>query len=344
MHPYDPYRRSVLFALTGLIAGSAAAQGARPAPQRGDWETWKAAFLAPEGRVIDDGQEAISHSEGQAYGLLLAQAFGDREAFERIEGWTQRRLATRQDALMAWKWQAGAVGDWRNATDGDLLRGWALLRAGRDSGWTGHADKVGPIARAIAEICLAPDPRAPKEPLLKPSDQSLATAETVLVNPSYYVPRAMIELGEATGVTALVRAAAHGETLLRDPRALRDWVSVTREGPRPPEGLADRFGWDALRIPLYLAWSGRWRHPAMNVAARRFSAAPAPGHVATVTGPDAHPLVQSNAPGFLAVAALAARRAPPASAGGTAQGYYPATLALLAQVARAEGGDAEGPH
>ncbi len=75
--------------------------------------------------VIDDGNDGISHSEGQAYGLLLAQALGDRDAFRRIEGWTQSKLAIRPDGLMAWKWQADGVADLRNATDGDILRAWA---------------------------------------------------------------------------------------------------------------------------------------------------------------------------------------------------------------------------
>ena len=69
------------------------------------WSAWKAAYLTEVGRVIDDGNNQISHSEGQAYGLLLAQAFGDREAFGHIEAWTQNTLAVRPDGLMAWKWQ-----------------------------------------------------------------------------------------------------------------------------------------------------------------------------------------------------------------------------------------------
>ncbi|GGG76178.1 endoglucanase [Salipiger pallidus] len=314
----------------------ARAETAFPAARaQSGWEAWKAAFLAPEGRVIDGGQDRISHSEGQAYGLLLAQAHGDREAFERIEGWTRATLASRQDALMAWKWQDGQVGDWRNATDGDLLRAWALLRAARDSGWGDYGATVAAITHDIVTICLAPDPRRPEEPLLKPADQSLATPEAVLVNPSYYLPRAMIELGEATGQPALVRAAAHGERLLTDPAALRDWITVSTEGIRPAEGFDDRFGWDALRIPLYLAWSGRNDHPAMALSRDRLARATAPGHVAVVTGPRGGLRHQSNAPGFRAIADIAAGRSP-VPPGETSQGYYPSTLGLLAELSQKE--------
>ncbi|MEQ6248116.1 glycosyl hydrolase family 8 [Sulfitobacter sp. HNIBRBA3233] len=316
-------------ALAGLAAGRGWAGSSA-------WEDWKAAFMTAEGRVVDREQGGVSHSEGQAYGLLLAQAWGDRDAFERIEAWTRANLAVRQDALMAWKWQDDGVSDWRNATDGDLLRAWALLRADRDSGWAGHAEEMNRIATDITGICLAPDPRAPAESLLKPSDLSRATDTSVLVNPSYYVIRALIELGEASGRVALVKAAVHGERILSDPAALRDWVEITPQGVSPAEGFEDLCGWDALRLPLYLVWSGRSAHPAVARMQDRFAASPLRGHIATVTDADGGVRARSDAAGFRAVASLAAGRAP-GPAGSPSQGYYPATLGLLAQVAWKEG-------
>jgi len=38
----------------------------------GDWESYKSRFLQPEGRIADTGRGGISHSEGQAFGMLLA--------------------------------------------------------------------------------------------------------------------------------------------------------------------------------------------------------------------------------------------------------------------------------
>lgn len=330
------HRRAVLLALAGLASG----RGWAAANGKEAWESWKAAFLAEDGRVIDHGQGGVSHSEGQAYGLLLAQAFGDRAAFERIEMWTGATLATRQDALMAWKWQDGTVRDWRSATDGDLLRAWALLRATRDSGWDGHYRRMQRIGEDLVRICLTADPRAPDELLLKPSDQSIATDTAVTVNPSYYVLRALIELGEAIEQPALVRAAVHGERLLADPESMRDWLTITPDGLGPAEGFSNTFGWDALRIPLYLVWSGRMDHPALKRAHARFENTSLPGHVATVTGPDGRIQQQSDAPGFRAVSALAATSAP-APPGPSTQGYYPATLALLATIAWREGAISE---
>ncbi|WP_323763505.1 glycosyl hydrolase family 8 [Marinovum sp.] len=299
------------------------------------WSQWKAAYLARDGRVIDDWNGDISHSEGQAYGLLLAQATGDRAAFDRIEAWTQARLAVRPDKLMAWKWQENGARDLRNATDGDLLRAWALLRATRDSGWQDQSGKAALICRDLVAHCLAPDPRAPQERLLLPASHMPADAGLVIVNPSYYMIRAMIELGEATGEVELLRAAAHGERLLTEPQALRDWIAVTPEGLGAAPDFSGDFGWDALRLPLYLFWSGRQGHPALKAASARFAAASLQGHVATVTDPAGRLVQQSDAAGFGAVADLAAGRAPAAPRPG--QGYYADTLALLAQIAWREG-------
>ncbi|SDG23771.1 glycosyl hydrolase family 8 [Sulfitobacter delicatus] len=300
-----------------------------------NWSAWKAAYLNESGRVIDDGNDGISHSEGQAYGLLLAQAFGDRDAFRRIEGWTQSKLAIRPDGLMAWKWQADGVADLRNATDGDLLRAWALLRAARDSGWGEYEGKAAQICRGLVETCLAPDPRVANEFLLKPASHMTATDQSVIVNPSYYMSRALIELGEAFGLVDLLRTAAHGEQLLRDPAALRDWINVTPSGMKAATDLSNAFGWDALRIPLYLFWSGRHDHPALGAASTRFASATLAEHVATVTAPSGQLIAQSDAAGFRAVADLAAKNPPAKPRPG--QSYYADTLALLAQIAWREG-------
>lgn len=324
-------RRRLLLSLPCALALPARAEEASEVA----WPAWKATYLDPEGRVIDDANGGISHSEGQAYGLLIAQALGDREAFARIERWTRANLVVREDALMAWKWPQAAPADQKNATDGDLLRAWALLRATRDSGWSEQEGKAAGIAQALARACLAPDPRAPEERLLKPASQSTAVGDMVLVNPSYYMIRALLELGEAYGLPDLKRAASHGERLLSDPSALRDWIAVTPNGIEPAPGLSIDFGWDALRIPLYLFWSGRRTHPALRMAQARFAAATLSGHVATVTDPAGRPLGQSNAAGFLAVAALANQERPPPPAPG--QGYYADTLSLLAQIAWREG-------
>lgn len=314
------------------------------------WRFWRARFVQPDGRVVDDLQNATSHSEGQGYGLLLAQAYGDERTFRHIEEWTDHNLAIRQDTLMAWQWvprRRDNIEDWHNATDGDLFRAWALLRAARDSGWWHYRDKAIAIARDIADLCLAPDPRAPEELLLKPGAESRETPERVLFNPSYIMPRALRELGIAAEDERLIRAADHGETLLaelsREP-VIPDWIDVTAQGFAPPQEHALRSSYDALRVPLYLAWSRRSRNPAVTKMLAQFDSSGAPGKV--VVSADATGRVRdvSDYAGYRAIASLARCETIPAvQARDSAQSYYPATLQLLAGLAKREQGFCEKP-
>lgn len=299
---------------------------------------WRARHLDVSGRVVDRQQGSVAHSEGQGYGLLLAQAFGDRDAFERIEAWTERHLATRRDRLMGWKWtpgQSGRLADWRNATDGDLFRAWALLRAERDSGWGGYGEKALVIARDIAALCLAPDPRAPDQPLLMPGAEAARGPDRVSFNPSYVMPRALRELGDAAAEPRLVRAADHGQTVLAELAAtgfLPNWVDVTPEGfARSP--LHDwKWGYDAIRVPLYLIWSGRRDHPAVALSASLMGHAQ-PRVVVERDG-DGGILATSDRRGFVALRELRFCLSRPA---GRLDGdYYADTLLLLTMVAARE--------
>lgn len=313
----------------------------RAAPVRAaapDFQTWAATYLR-DGRVIDWQQNGISHSEGQGWGLLLAQAAGERDAFERIEAWTAAHLAVRQDRLMAWSRRpADGRIDWRNATDGDIFRAWALLRAGRDSGWAGHAEAAVAIARDIASLCLAPDPRAPSEALLTPGAEARHSADRVLVNPSYIMPRALRELGEAAGEPRLIRSADHGETLLAELAAadrLWDWIDVTSDGFATAPDLRPGWGYDAVRVPLYLAWSSRRDHPALAASLRLLNENAAPGHVVVQRAADGYPEAESDHSGFLAIASSARCRTAPNWLS-EHRSYYPDTLMMLARTALRE--------
>ncbi|WP_177190349.1 glycosyl hydrolase family 8 [Tranquillimonas rosea] len=307
------------------------------------WTAWKSRFLRDDGRVVDPEQEDASHSEGQGYGLLLAQARGDSDAFDRIERWTRANLLVRRDALMAWRWTPGAGvqgADWHNATDGDLFRAWALLRAARDSGWDVDAEVYLAIARDISASCLWPDPRAAAELLLRPSAEARAGSARVLLNPSYIMPRALRELGMANNDARLIRAADHGETCLAElahTGRMPDWIDVTERGYVSPQEHDLRSAYDALRIPLYLIWSGRRSHPAVALARERLISAHK-GQVVVARNLLGDIVATSDLPGYIAVKNLIACHLVDAStAGSPVRGpYYPASLYLLVQVADAE--------
>ncbi|SIS78472.1 endoglucanase [Roseivivax lentus] len=329
------------------MLGTSAFAGAAPlAADPGDlarsWASWAARFLQPDGRVVDPEQGGVSHSEGQAYALLSAQAAGDREAFERIERWTREHLLVRDDALMAWRWTpgSGVVGeDWHNATDGDLFRAWALLRAARDSGWDIPAERYTPIVADLSALCLWPDPRDPAQLLLRPGAEAFATADRVLINPSYIMPRALRDLGHATGDDRLIGAADHGVACLSELAGiglLPDWIDVTSEGYGDPTNHDLRSAYDALRIPLYLAWSGHRDHAAVRLARAKLAPQGMSGGVAVARDDTGQVVSRSDLPGYLALRAFLECKDLPPVESSVPGPYYPAVLHLLATVAKWE--------
>lgn len=82
-----------------LLCGVAAMPFGKALAASIDWSTFKARFLKPEGRIVDTGNDGISHTEGQGWGLLFALEAGDETAFSAIASWTQSTLSRFGDAL-----------------------------------------------------------------------------------------------------------------------------------------------------------------------------------------------------------------------------------------------------
>lgn len=352
-------RRRSFLAGTGLLGltaalGGPAVAGESPAPfdpLSPLWDAWKKYHLAPTGRVIDRLQGGISHSEGQGYGLLMAEAVGDQAAFDMILGWAMARLAVREnDKLLAWRWSpadGGTVTDLNNASDGDLFFAWALARGARTFGQDRYLEIADTIAGALVAECIRPCPARPGCLVLLPGQQGFADADGVILNPAYYMIRAMNDLAAATGRGDLALAAADGvallSTLARD-RLVPDWVRVTADGPAPASGKSDAFGYEAMRVPLYLFWSDLQGHPAVARAAAAYQAyfASEDEDTPVVINRDTGAIEDRSVdPGYRALAALAAC----AHGSDTAnlmpafraeQPYYPATLHLLALIAQRE--------
>ena len=64
------HRRLLLGAGLGLLA----APPGRAETARSAWLSFRGRFLVQDGRVVDTGNQGVSHSEGQGYSLLLAAA------------------------------------------------------------------------------------------------------------------------------------------------------------------------------------------------------------------------------------------------------------------------------
>ncbi len=325
----------------GLLGTADLAQTARPV-----WEAWKAAYLRNDGRVVDGLQGDASHSEGQAYGALLATEFSDPFTLEKIVAWSEANLAVRGDGLMAWRYMPDAdnpVEDFNNASDGDLFMAWALVRAAKQFNHAPYLTKATKIAEALAARCIVANPANPAETLFLPGAQGFVQKDRVVFNPSYIMPRAMQEVAEETGVTELARAAQDAEFImlgLAESGPIPDWVQADSTGLSPATGFSVNVGYEAMRIPLYFIWSGLGHHPAVTQMERVYSRTVKPRMpVPTIIEASSGVVLEaSNDPGYRALSSLVTcarsdRVGADIPAFDPSQPYYPATLQMLTMVA-----------
>lgn len=227
-----------------------------------DWEAFKRRFTAPDGRVCDTGNGNVSHSEGQGWGMMLAVAFDDRAFFDTLHDWTRRNLQVRADALHAWRYvpqSAVPVADHNNATDGDLFIAAGLWRAAWRWQEPGYARAAGEIARDILDVLVRkPGGRT----VLLPGAVGFERADSVTINPSYHVIPVIEELAALQASPQWSALLSSGQDILAEGRfgAFRlppDWLRVDqRTGALSPDpSRPARFSYDAIRIPLWLAWS-----------------------------------------------------------------------------------------
>jgi len=248
-------------AVTAMLIGltSTAAQAGLPA---GAWELYRDKFVTAEGRVVDDGNGGISHSESQGYGLLLACIAGDRSSFASILSFTRTELLIRDDGLAAWRWDPKStprVTDINNASDGDLLIAEALACAGTLWSMPAYTNAARQIARSLAKVALV---KRGGDMLLMPAARGFSEQERPdgpVVNPSYWIFEAFPVLARLTGDSVWTQVEASGLKLLDDLARRKllapEWLSLKGE-PRPADGFPAQFGYNALRIPLYLLRAG----------------------------------------------------------------------------------------
>jgi len=158
------------------------------------------------------------------------------------------------------------------------------------------------------------------------------------------MPLAMREVAAATGVTELALTAQHAETILlrlAQTSAVPDWIEVTANGMSPAPDFSNNTGYEAMRVPLYLIWSGLNRHPAVTQMVRIYDRTVQPGvPVPTVVDPVSGTVLEaSNDPGYRALAALVSCAGGAGQVGSLmppfdpTQPYFPATLQMFAMIA-----------
>ncbi len=310
-----------------------------------DWQLYKLRFLADSGRIVDTGNGGISHSEGQGFAMLLAVANDDRKAFDLIWNWTRTNLQQRPDKLHIWRWTPdlpGHIDDTNNATDGDLLIAWALARANDNWG----ADPYRQAAVDLAQDLRGTDllRRVNGRSLLLPGSVGFEFPERIVVNPSYFVLPAYAALGAIDPSPVWPALEISAKALIDEARFGRwnlppDWLELDRDGTlRPAQGFASRFGYEAVRVPLYLLWAG---YADMENFADYWASFADTGRLPPWTDLLSGEQADYDAsPGIKAVAAMVnaqvSRQPVSLPALDVEQDYYSASLLLLAKTAWAE--------
>ena len=222
-----------------------------------DWEQFKSAFIA-NGRVVDKGQDGISHSEGQGMALLLAVQNDDPKTFMQVWDWTRRNLQVRDDKLFAWSWSPSVgINDSNNASDGDLFIAWALSIAYTKWNNPTYLYEALKISQSIRQKLLR---KVKIGTVILPGEMGFDKPDGLKLNLSYWVFPAINELAtldpapewselKTTGLN-LIQQAQFGKWRLPP-----DWLMLKEDVVSPTDG--DRFGYDAVRIPLYLIWGGQ---------------------------------------------------------------------------------------
>lgn len=249
--------------LMSMIASTLASCSMQHPLPTEDWLQYQQRFIGDDGRVHDTANSWNTHSEAQGFGMLLAEASGDRKRFDAIWQWTQQHLQKRQgDNLLAWNWSQkdGSISDYNNASDGDILVAWGLLRASRRWDDAELRNEAAKILDSVRSFLIRGNGR-----YLLPGAYGFESRQGIRLNLSYYIFPAfrdfIREFPDQHEWQQLYRA---GLELIDRARfgtwgLPSDWV-LLQKGQLKPYGSPPLFSFDAIRIPLYLAWAGEISH------------------------------------------------------------------------------------
>jgi endoglucanase len=254
--------------LTAVVGGCATAQVVQfPAT------SFIAGYVRPDGRVARPDQGDDTVSEGQAYGLLLAEAAGKPALFGRIWQWTHDHLQLPNGLFAYHANAAGRLLSTEPASDADLLIAWALLRyQGPDAASRHQAGQRVAAAVLAREVTSGPG----GAPVL--TGGPWATGDPASLNPSYWALPALTGLAQLTGDARWQQLADEAVMLtnrLTDGgrKLPPDWAQLTAKGALTPIPAPDgsetqaEYGLDAQRTILWFAAScdprartlaGRW--------------------------------------------------------------------------------------
>ena len=237
--------------LLGCVQTAVAADG---------WNGFKSRFMTSDGRIQDTGNNNVSHTEGQGYAMLMAVLYNDRSGFDSLWRWTQQHLKDPQSGLFYWKYNPAAtdpVADKNNASDGDVLIAWALLKAGQK--WQNNAylqasDRIQKAIIAHDVVTFG------GHTVMLPGSQGFNKTSYVVLNPSYFLFPAWRDFAARSHLKVWNNLIDSGMDLLSKMRFGQaglptDWVALNADGTvAPATAWPPRFSYDAIRVPLYVYW------------------------------------------------------------------------------------------
>jgi endo-1,4-beta-D-glucanase Y len=337
-------------ALLGGIAacGTAASSHAEPINFADEWRSFKLRFLSSDGRIIDNGNGGVSHSEGQGWSLLFAVVADDPASFDLILNWTSRVLRRPTDSLHAWRYvpeDRPSVPDLNNAVDGDIFIAAALARAGRLWGRPDYLQVAAAISRDILRLLQR---EVGSLTILLPGIEGFENRGAIIINPSYYAFPLMAELAKLASTQQWDRLQRDGRSLLEEGRFGHwslppDWLRIgkTEQVMSPAPGWPPRFSYDAIRVPLWWSWQKLPIAPTIRAVEQFWSAFPtgaAPAWVDLKTNELAPYVASAGMTAVMRLTRMASggpeQTKPPTIA--NVDNYYDAALILLTHVAEQE--------
>ncbi|MEM8665782.1 MAG: glycosyl hydrolase family 8, partial [Pseudomonadota bacterium] len=239
---------------------------AAPIISESEWASYTNRFLERNGRIVDIEKSGVSHSEGQGYGMILAVYANDEAGFRRMLNFTFNEMRGRKDGLISWLYNPHThprIADPNNASDGDVLVAYALVKAAVQWNDASYLKKAEPLIDAIGRHLLV---RHGDMVLLKPAAFGFdphTHSDGPVVNLSYFIYGAFPLFAEINDRHPWIEAWQSGLMLTARSLAGRealapDWITLRRERyMEPASGFAKKSSYDAVRIPLYMMLGGR---------------------------------------------------------------------------------------
>lgn len=302
------------------------------------WDDYKQKYLADNGAIIDTGNNKISHTEGQSYGLIFSLYYDDQESFKKILKWTDDNLFNSEKGLYVWAYkrqESDPVADKNNATDGDLMIAWALIEAGKkwkNKDYIRKGEKILSVIQNSLVVSFA------KKDVLLPGLVSFLDSSKITINPSYYIFPALKAVSQHTYQKRWKKIADDGKKIITSVEGLKvpitpDWLTMTLDGKvEVSDKWPARSSYDAIRVPMYLYWEDQnapelaeWKNWFS-----KFSANTNPAYVDVVSGEQAKYTMTS---GLLNVRKLVMGEAVEEPVFTEKDDYFNASLSMLSYLA-----------